>query len=68
MKKKTYRVKLTWMDTLNPSTCLIPRDGTLVRKVQPRGCPKNGTMGQCYIESMEGEFLGMVDERSLEEV
>jgi len=38
-----------------------PEPGTLVRKTQPAGCPKNGTMGHCYVEDAEtGEFLGLV--------
>jgi hypothetical protein len=42
-----------------------PDNGTVVIKTQPHGCPRNGTMGQCYIANLEGEFLGMVDLRSL---
>ena len=42
-----------------------PEDGTIVRVCQPFGCPKNNTMGQCYIETLEGEFLGMVSTNSL---
>lgn len=35
--------------------------GELVVKVQPFGCPKNGTMGQCYIGDPEtGAMVGMV--------
>lgn len=26
-----------------------PLPGTKVRKVQPYGCPRNGTMGHCYV-------------------
>ena len=33
--------------------------GTQVRKVQPPGTPRNGTMGQCYIETLDGTFVGM---------
>lgn len=43
-----------------------PTDGTLVVKTQPYGCPKNGTMGQCYIADAEtGKFIGMVSQKSL---
>ena len=43
-----------------------PKDGTLVVKTQPYGCPKNGTMGQCYIADAEtGKFIGMVSQKSL---
>ena len=41
------------------------KDGTLVRKCQPHGCPKNGTMGMCCVEDMEGNFLEMVCQSSL---
>lgn len=39
--------------------------GTLVRKTQPAGCPRNGTMGQCYVEGLDGTFYGMVCVNSL---
>lgn len=39
--------------------------GTVVRKVQPHGCPKNGTMGQCYVEGLDGTFYGLVMLNSL---
>ena len=28
----------------------MPQPGTVVTVVQPHGCPKNGTMGCCYVE------------------
>lgn len=40
-------------------------EGTLVRKVQPVGCPRNGTMGQCYVEGLDGTFYGLVCVNSL---
>lgn len=45
-----------------------PADGTIVLKTQPHGAPRNGTMGQCYIMSEDGDFIGMVDQRSLTRV
>jgi hypothetical protein len=39
--------------------------GTPVRKVQPFGCPRNGTMGQCYVEGLDGTFYGLVCVNSL---
>ena len=39
--------------------------GTVVRKVQPFGCPRNGTMGQCYVEGLDGTFYGLVCVNSL---
>lgn len=41
-------------------------DGRLVVKTQPHGCPRNGTMGMCYVAcAFTGEFLGMVTMRCL---
>lgn len=38
-----------------------PEPGTIVRKCQPHGCPRNGTMGHCYVEDAEtGAFYGLV--------
>lgn len=38
-----------------------PQPGTVVVKVQPAQCPRNGTMGHCYVEDAEtGEFYGLV--------
>lgn len=40
--------------------------GTRVVKVQPVGCPRNGTMGQTYVEDAEtGVFYGLVCTNSL---
>ena len=46
-----------------------PAAGTLVVKTQPYGCPRNGTMGHCYVKDAEsGIFYGLVLEKSLEEI
>ncbi len=38
-----------------------PEAGTRVVKTQPFGCPKNGTMGHCYVQDAEtGAFYGLV--------
>jgi hypothetical protein len=43
-----------------------PADGTLVVKTQPYGCPRNGTMGHCFIaDAGTGEFIGLVSLASL---
>lgn len=43
-----------------------PKPGTRVVKTQPAGCPKNGTMGHCYVKDAEtGEFYGLVQVSSL---
>lgn len=40
-------------------------NGTEVQKTQPPGCPRNGTMRQCYIQTLEGDFIGLCNEASL---
>lgn len=43
-----------------------PDRGTRVRKTQPAGTPRNGTMGHCFVEDAEtGEFYGLVLVNSL---
>jgi hypothetical protein len=35
--------------------------GRKVRVVQPHGCPRNGTMGHCYVEDVKTKaFIGLV--------
>lgn len=44
----------------------LPAEGTLVVKMQPFGCPKNGLMGHCFIgDALTGKFICLVDVRSL---
>ena len=50
---KTYIFDPVGIDRFDP-TPRQPASGTLVRKVQPYGCPKNGTMGHCYIAPVAG--------------
>jgi hypothetical protein len=38
----------------------------IVRVVQPYGCPRNGTMGHCFVENRAGEFIGLVLVASLQ--
>lgn len=46
-----------------------PLPGTIVVKVQPAGCPRNGTMGHCYVADADtGVFYGLVLENSLVKV
>jgi len=43
-----------------------PAPGTRVRKTQPYGTPRNGTMGHCFVEDAEtGAFYGLVMVKSL---
>lgn len=38
-----------------------PEPGARVVKTQPHGCPRNGTMGHCYVkDARTGEFYGLV--------
>jgi hypothetical protein len=68
MKQRSQRTY-----TLSPNGLLdrtsahvMQHAGAEVRKVQPYGCPKNGTMRQCYVERVDtGEFIGLVNESSL---
>lgn len=44
-----------------------PEPGTVVVKTQPSGCPRNGTMGHCYVkDAVTGMFYGLVLVNSLE--
>ena len=63
-KAQVYRYEPAGFDIFDPKTTLRP--GALVVKVQPYGCPKNGTMGQTYVgDSQTGTFIGMVALASL---
>lgn len=66
--KKKYVFNAVGMDRFDrrPHT---PKDGTIVVKIQPAGCPRNGTMGHCYVANADTEaFIGLVLENSLTEV
>jgi hypothetical protein len=41
------------------------KDGDQVRVINLPGAPKANTMGHCYIETIEGRFLGLVCTNSL---
>jgi hypothetical protein len=67
MAKRTrvYTFTATGWD-LYRAHSLTPDTGTRVVKTQPAGCPRNGTMGQCYVMDADtGEFYGMVALSSL---
>lgn len=60
MSKQTFTFQPVGFDRFAPGR-LAPQAGTLVRKTQPHGCPKNGTMGHTYIEdAVTAEFYGLV--------
>jgi hypothetical protein len=39
--------------------------GKEVHVVQPHGCPKNGTLGMVFTQTLDGEFIGLVSKASL---
>lgn len=46
-----------------------PPAGTKIVKTQPAGCPRNGTMGHCYVkDAATGTFYGLVLVNSLRRV
>jgi hypothetical protein len=42
-----------------------PANGTVVRVCTPYGCPPPNTMGHCFVETLEGKFIGLVSTASL---
>jgi hypothetical protein len=51
------------LDLIDGRTCL--KSGDVVRVVNLPGCPKANTMGHAHIESITGEFVGLVHTNSL---
>lgn len=50
-----WTFKAVWLDRYDRDVRGIsqyPADGTPVVVVQPHGCPKNGTMGHCYVSEV----------------
>jgi hypothetical protein len=37
-----------------------PAEGTLVRVCHPYGCPPPNTMRHCHVETLAGQFIGLV--------
>ncbi len=63
-KARKYRYEAVLFDSVNYTPGLST--GDIVVKVQPYGCPKNGTMGFTYVGHPEtGRFIGMVRLASL---
>jgi hypothetical protein len=42
-----------------------PADGTRVRVCTPHGCPPPNAMGHCFVETLDGQFIGLVSTASL---
>jgi hypothetical protein len=51
------------LDLVDGRTTL--KSGDVVRVVNKPGCPKANTMQQAHVESLEGEFIGLVHCNSL---
>jgi hypothetical protein len=47
------------------SARVMQHKGAEVQKIQPHGTPRNGTMGMCYVQTVEGDFIGLVNQSSL---
>lgn len=59
-KRTVYVFDPVGLDLYDPKP-FHPAKGARVVKTQPRGCPKNGTMGFCYVADAEsGKFYGLV--------
>lgn len=61
---RRYRFDPVPFDTIFP-TANAPAPGSIVVKVQPFGCPRNGTMGHCYVEPVGGGRFALVMVKSL---
>ena len=59
-RKTVFVFEPVGLDLFDPRKAQ-PKAGTEVVKVQPPGCPKNGTMGFTFVEDAKtGEFYGLV--------
>lgn len=66
-KPATYTFKPVGFDIFD-RRANQPAPGTIVRKVQPHGCPRNGTMAHCYVEPADGSgHYALVCEASLKD-
>lgn len=62
-KAKKFRYEPVLLDRMSGVNL---EAGAIVVKVQPHGCPRNGTMGMTYVgEADTGKFIGMVCLNSL---
>jgi hypothetical protein len=62
-----YAYDPVMMDVLRPPFG-NPEKGAILRVINKFGCPKANTCGMCYVETMDGEFMGMVCTNSLTHV
>ena len=61
--KSVYTFQPAMIDQYDSRSDAKP--GDQVRVINLPGAPKANTMGHCHIESLAGEFLGMVHVNSL---
>ncbi|MHB8618437.1 MAG: hypothetical protein ACYDAG_02520 [Chloroflexota bacterium] len=62
---REYTFDPVMMDRIDPPKGAHIDPGTRVRVVNPHGCPKANAMRMCYIETLAGEFVGLVMTNSL---
>lgn len=67
MRKGIYIYEPVMFDRYQENTRGL-QPGLRLRVIQPKGCPKNGTMGMCYTETLEGKFVGLVCVNSLQRI
>lgn len=64
MRKGTVcRYEPALLDRIDARTSLL--EGAIVRVCHPCGCPKPGTMGHAHVETLDGQFIGLVQCASL---
>jgi len=65
MAKKVYTFQPVGLDMFDRKD-YMPQVGAKVIKVQPFGCPKNGTMRMTYVgDAITGKLYGLVNIASL---
>lgn len=64
---KIYEYSKSGFDWLDSKTPVIVK-GTKIKVVNLPGCPPANTMGQCYVQDLSGNFIGMIDTSSCREI
>jgi hypothetical protein len=55
---RKYRYSPTFLDLVDARTKI--KQGDIVRVTNLPGCPPANTMNHCYVQDMDGNFLGVV--------
>ena len=63
-----YRFNPFGLDIIRPTSGLTAKAGDIVKVINLPNAPKANTMGQCYIEDVNGNFAGMVSVGSLDKI